>query len=106
MRAMLAKISKELKIDKEADLRTFEAKFKKEVLVLVLDEIDMLFKNHEGKGEDWFKELVRWAEDKELKFSMIGISNCVNDDSANRVRDFGHVSRTFFLDQRNIRIEP
>ena len=92
MRTMLKKIATSIEVDKQAKLSVFEKKFKKQVLVLILDEVDMLFKEHGGIGETWFRTLVEWAEDKELKFSMIGISNCVNDDNAIRVREIGHVS--------------
>ena len=92
MRTMLKKIATSIEVDKQAKLSVFEKKFKKQVLVLILDEVDMLFKEHGGIGETWFRTLVEWAEDKELKFSMIGISNCVNDGNAIRVREIGHVS--------------
>ena len=92
MRVMLKKIASAIKIDEAAGLTAFEKQFKKKVLVLVLDEIDMLFKQHGGIGETWFRTLVEWSEDKEMRFSMIGISNCVNDVNASRVRELGHVS--------------
>ena len=92
MRAMLKKIATVVEIDKEAPLSTFEKQFKKTTVVLILDEVDMLFKQHAGIGETWFKTLVDWAENKELRFSMIGISNCVNDVNSERIRELGHVS--------------
>ena len=76
----------------ETKLSVFEKKLKKQVLVLILDEVDMLFKEHGGMGETWFRTLIEWAESKVLRFSMIGISNCVNDDNAVRIREIGHVS--------------
>jgi hypothetical protein len=57
----------------------------------------MLFKQHGGIGETWFKTLVSWAEDREMRFSMIGISNCVNDVDSSRVRELGHVSAIISL---------
>ena len=93
MNNMLKKMAKELGVDAEsAKLSTYEEQLEKKVLVLILDEIDMLFKTHGNIGEAWFRQLVEWAENKELRFSMIGISNCVNDANATRVRELGHVS--------------
>jgi Cdc6-like AAA superfamily ATPase len=91
MRAMLKKISKGLNIENDEPLAKFEKLMMKRVVVLVVDEIDMLFKQHGGIGETWFKTLVSWAEDKEMRFSLIGISNCVNDNDSARVRELGHV---------------
>merc|ERR1712194_921507 len=93
MKGMPKEIAGALEIDKDSKLNTFEQKFKKKVLVLVLDEIDMLFKSHGGIAETWFKTLVAWAEDKTMCFSMIGISNCVNDNNATRIRELGHNPR-------------
>ena len=95
MRGMLNKIAAALDIEKGANLCVFEKAFKKKVVVLVLDEIDMLFKKHDGVGGQWFKTLVAMAEEKDLRFSMIGISNCVNDSDANIIREFGNVSHSF-----------
>ncbi|KAL9184927.1 hypothetical protein ACHAXT_002704 [Thalassiosira profunda] len=94
MSNMLKKMAKELGVDAEsAKLSTYEEQLEKKVLVLILDEIDMLFKTHGNIGEAWFRQLVEWAENKELRFSMIGISNCVNDANATRVREMGHSPR-------------
>ena len=92
MKALLKKIGTSLGVGKLEDVSVLEKHFKKRVVVLVLDEIDMLFKQHGVVGGECFKTLVFWAESKELKISLIGISNCVNDDNATRVRELGHVS--------------
>ena len=94
MRAMLKKIATAVEIDKEAPLSTFEKQFKKTTVVLILDEVGMLFKQYTGIGETWFKTLVHWAENKEFRFSMIGISNCINGAIAERIRKLGHVSES------------
>lgn len=94
MRAVLQKMAVSLNIDKDADFSVFENLFKRRVVVLMLDEIDMLFKRHGGVGETCLRTLIDWAENKDLKFSLIGISNCVNDASATRVRELGHVSHS------------
>jgi len=91
MKGMLRSIAGTLKINQQVTkLSVFKQEFKTKVLVLVLDEIDMLFKNHGGIAETWFRTLVDWAEDKTMRFSMIGISNCVNDSNATRIREIGH----------------
>jgi len=92
MRATLKKIAKSLEIDGASTLLAFEKQFKNKAVVLVLDEIDMMFKQLGGIAETWFQTLVDWAEDKQMRFSMIGISNCVNDINATRIRELGHVS--------------
>ncbi len=91
-RALLKKLASVIQIDNDADISVFEKFFKKRVVVMVLDEIDMLFKQHGGIGETCLRTLIGWAESAELKFSLIGISNCVNDSNATRVRELGHVS--------------
>mmetsp|Transcript_11814 Transcript_11814/g.25906 ORF Transcript_11814/g.25906 Transcript_11814/m.25906 type:complete len:893 (-) Transcript_11814:67-2745(-) len=93
MRAMLMKIATAIEIDVQAQLSTFEKQFKKKTVVLVLDQIDMLFKKHGGIGETWFRTLIEWAEDRKMRFSMIGISNCVDDANATRVREIGNSPR-------------
>ena len=79
MRTMLKKVAIGLQIASDEPLEKFERLMRKKVVVLIVDEIDMLFKQHGGVGETWFKMLISWAEDKEMRFSLIGISNCVND---------------------------
>ena len=92
MRTMLKSIATGLQIANDEPIEKFEKLMSKRVVVLIVDEIDMLFKQNEGVGETWFKTLVSWAEDRDMRFSMIGISNCVNDNDSTRVRELGHVS--------------
>ena len=92
---MLRSIAGALKIDRqEKRLSVFKRELKKKTLVLVLDEIDMLFKTNKKQAATWFKTLVEWAEDKTMRFSMIGISNSVNDTEAHLIRKLGHVSNS------------
>merc|ERR1719356_92721 len=93
MRKMLKKMAGVLEINKDSSLNTFEKQFKKKCFILILDEVDMLFKSYGGTGGTWFKTLVEWSEDKCLRFSMIGISNCVNDENANLIRELAHGPR-------------
>ena len=90
MKQMLKSMAKKLQIDKNSDLAVFEKQFRNKGMILVVDEIDMLFKNHGGSGEEWFAKLIQWCEDKELPFSMIGISNSVNDASATKIRELSN----------------
>lgn len=85
---IVASLNMNCKVEEEAVKKTLHRK----TLILVLDEIDMMLKKTHG-GQSWFKTLISWAESKELRFSMIGISNSVNDENAQIVREFGNVSR-------------
>jgi len=87
---MLKEMAKKLGIEKNTDLPTFVNQFKAKGMILVVDEIDMLFKNHGGSTEEWFTTLIEWCEDKELPFSMIGISNSVNDVNATKIRELSN----------------
>ena len=93
MRTMLKKVAIGLQIASDEPLEKFERLMRKKVVILIVDEIDMLFKQHGGVGETWFKMLISWAEDKDMRFSLIGISNCVNDTNSTRVRELGHSPR-------------
>jgi cell division control protein 6 len=87
---MLKDMAKRLEIEKNSTLDTFVEQFKKKGMILVVDEIDMLFKNHGASTEEWFTTLIEWCEDKELPFSMIGISNSVNDINATKIRELSN----------------
>jgi hypothetical protein len=91
MRTVLVRLAKSLGIVKNATIAEFEKQFKKRVVVLTLDEIDMLFTRQGNIGEQCVRTLVRWAKNKEMKFSLIGISNRVNDAKAERIRLLGDV---------------
>lgn len=97
MRAMLMKLAAVVEIDKESKLSDYANQFRRKAVVLILDEIDMLFAQQGGSGEQMLKTLVQWAHEKDLRFSLIGISNCVNDINARRIREIGNVSDCFCL---------
>ena len=63
--------------------------FKKRVVVGTLDEIDMLFKRHGRVGETCFRTIIDWAECKEMKSSLIGISICVNEQMQRALESSG-----------------
>ena len=87
---MFKRMAKKLEIDQKSSQVDFMNQFRKKGMILLVDEIDMLFKNHGGSGEEWFSTLIEWCEDKELPFNMIGISNSVNDKSAKKIRELGN----------------
>ena len=85
------KMAVALKIDENSKLRDIKNQLKKRVMVLVLDELDMLFEKG-CLGKKMFAHLITWANRNDLCFSMIGISNCVNDEDAKWIREEGRVS--------------
>lgn len=89
--AMLNKIVTSLEMDHKSNQKMVEKQLRRKTLILVLDEIDMMFKGSHS-AESWFSTLISWTDDEKMRFSMIGISNCVNDDNANLVRELAHVS--------------
>ncbi len=96
MRSTLSKITRALGMEEGSKLNHIEKVLRKKVLILIIDEVDMLFTNHGGVGETWFKSLISICEDDEVCLSMIGISNSINDASAARIRNLANVS--FSLD--------
>lgn len=92
--AMLNKIVASLEIANKSSQQMVEKQLQRKTLILVLDEIDMMFKKSGGIAQSWFRTLISWADDKKMRFSMIGISNCVNDENAHLVRDLANVSRS------------
>mmetsp|Transcript_34260 Transcript_34260/g.70138 ORF Transcript_34260/g.70138 Transcript_34260/m.70138 type:complete len:824 (-) Transcript_34260:418-2889(-) len=87
---MLKSMAKELEIDKNSSQAVFVRQFRKKGMMFVVDDIDMLFKNHGGSAEEWFSTLIEWCEDKELPFSMIGISSSVSDINASKIRELSN----------------
>ncbi|EJK76324.1 hypothetical protein THAOC_01919, partial [Thalassiosira oceanica] len=98
--AMLNKIVASLEIDQKANQKMVEKQLHRKTLILVLDEIDMMFKKSHG-ARSWFSTLISWADDKKMRFSMIGISNCVNDDNANLVRELAGLSNDLHSPQEH-----
>ena len=91
--AMLNKISVSL-IDRKSNQKAVKRMLHSKPLILVLDEIDMMFNknSHGGIAETWFQTLISWTQNKKMRFSMIGISNSVNDENAHLVRKLASVS--------------
>jgi Cdc6-like AAA superfamily ATPase len=64
-------------------------------VILILDEVDTMFGS---KGlEEAFEKLAGWARDEETTFSLIGISNSVNNNKTSRMFEFGMVSTCWFF---------
>ncbi|KAL7533701.1 hypothetical protein ACHAXR_008504, partial [Thalassiosira sp. AJA248-18] len=93
---MLKEMATTLNIDKDGELSTVEKQLKKKVMVLILDEIDMFFVKNSKGAKTWFKTLVKWAKNNDYHFSLIGISNSVNDDRVSQIRKLGHNSEIVF----------
>jgi len=92
MKGMLRQVSKRIGIEKDPSIRSLEKKAQKNVIIFIIDEIDMLIKKRNSDGESFLFELVRLANDEHLQFSLIGISNSVNDVYSARIKDVGAVS--------------
>ncbi|EED91400.1 predicted protein [Thalassiosira pseudonana CCMP1335] len=86
---IIRKIAKELEIKELPCLESIEEVIKKKALVLVLDEIDLIFKKRGGNAKSWYQPLFALAKDNATRFGIIGISNSVNDTYATRIRDIG-----------------
>ena len=92
MKAMLTYVAKKLGIEEDPSIHALQKQAKKTSIILIIDEIDMLIKKQGSDGERFFRELVQLANNEHLNFSLIGISNSVNDDSASRIREIASVS--------------
>jgi Cdc6-like AAA superfamily ATPase len=94
MKVMLKHAAKKFGLEKPS-IESLEKQAKKNVLILIIDEVDVLVKNSDG--ERFFHELVRLANEEHLRFSLIGISNSVNDEFSVRIKEIAAVSiRVFF----------
>ena len=92
MKEMLKKSAKHLGIHNEPSIHSLEKQARKNVIILVIDEIDMLIKRQISDGERFFCELIRLTKEENLSFSLIGISNSVNDEYSERIKEIGAVS--------------
>lgn len=93
MKALLKKLGSQRGSKKEDhNIDTLRKWARKDAIILIIDEIDMLIKARDSDGEIFLRELVGLARDEDLKFSLIGISNSVNDKSSARIKQMGVVS--------------
>lgn len=80
---------------------TAKAKIKKhlnthrQVLFLVLDEVDALVRGAKGGAEKEFQTLMDWANDVDFPMALIGISNTTGNTEFERLQNAGKVR--FFL---------
>jgi hypothetical protein len=70
----------------------------KPVVIFVLDEIDYLVStacNNDNltKTEKYLKNLIEWAESESYLVGLVGISNSVENDKAQRLEKLGFVSK-------------
>ena len=69
----------------------------KAAVILILDEIDLLVAskgagNHSSGTEEFLRTLLDWVSDERMRFSLIGISNSVENYKARRLSALGMVS--------------
>ena len=64
------------------------------VLIVVVDEIDALVTGggRVTNGSDCLQTLLQWANNPTMQMGLIGISNCMNDNKFNDIRELGAVS--------------
>lgn len=91
-KAMLKHVAKKLGIEKDPSIDALQKTARKNAIILVIDEVDMLIQKKDSDGERFFRELVKLANSEQLNFSMIGLSNSVNDESSARIREIANVS--------------
>ena len=97
MKAMLKKSAKQLGIQNDPNIQSLEKQARKHVIILVIDEIDMLIKKQNSDGERFLCELIRLTKEENLSFGVIGISNSVNDDYSERIKEIGSVRAYSFV---------
>lgn len=75
-------------------LKSANSRDKRRFLILVLDEIDQLvLQNTESQqarnnGEKLLRDLNSWADDSDVRFVLVGISNAMNNVQYRRVNHF------------------
>ncbi|KAL3789673.1 hypothetical protein HJC23_003874 [Cyclotella cryptica] len=89
MKATLKQIAKKMDIEKDLSISALRKKSQKNVLILIIDEVDVLIKKRESDGENFFRELVSLASESDLRFRLIGISNSINDEYSARMKEIG-----------------
>jgi hypothetical protein len=81
----------------ESNLRRGREDSNKATCVFILDEIDYLvstdpFKEQRTRTEDFLHTILRWASSSEYMVGVVGISNSVENDKAERLKSLGFVS--------------
>lgn len=74
---------------------------KKTALILIIDEIDFLVSerlvdDRLVSSEDFLQTVLKWANDDQMAFALIGISNSVANARGRRLHELGQVSHCCF----------
>mmetsp|Transcript_30959 Transcript_30959/g.61708 ORF Transcript_30959/g.61708 Transcript_30959/m.61708 type:complete len:1422 (-) Transcript_30959:375-4640(-) len=97
VRSIRRTIALALEIDENSRLFAIEKELEKQALVLVIDEVDVLFEEYGGIGETLFNNLVNMAEADHPRFTLIAISKSKNDDQCcSPLRDHHHAHKLVF----------
>lgn len=97
MPAILAEFATALGYKSSVKKNTIRRKLqaKTTTLIAVVDEIDLLIPNHDGKESKTVKivqELLDWANDGKTRFVLIGVSNSSANTKYTRLQELGKVS--------------
>jgi hypothetical protein len=99
MKALRAGLSKEIgkAFDEDRMLTRRRSNEKKTGVILIIDEIDYLVAERLAgdrllSSEDFLQTVLKWANDDQMAFALIGISNSVANARAHRLRKLGQVS--------------
>jgi hypothetical protein len=74
---------------------------KKTAVILIIDEIDFLVSERLAddrlvSSEDFLQTVLKWANDDQMAFALIGISNSVANARGRRLHELGQVSHCCF----------
>jgi hypothetical protein len=99
MKALRAGISNEIgkAFNEDRMLERSKSEEKKMAVILIIDEIDFivserLVDDRLVSSEDFLQTVLKWANDDQMAFALIGISNSVANARGRRLHQLGQVS--------------
>ena len=99
MKALRASISNEIgkAFNEDRMLKRSKSDEKKTAVILIIDEIDFLVSerlvdDRLVSSEDSLQTALKWANDDQMAFALIGISNSVASARGRRLHELGQVS--------------
>jgi hypothetical protein len=100
MKALRAGVSNEIgkAFNEDRMLKQSKSDKKKTTVILIIDEIDFLISerlvdDHRlVSSEDFLQTVLQWANDDQMAFALIGISNSVANARGRRLHELGQVS--------------
>ena len=99
MKALRAGISNEIgkAFNEDRMLKRSKSDEKKTAVILIIDEIDFLVSewlvgDRLVSSEDFLQTVLKWANDDQMAFALIGISNSVANARGRRLHKLGQVS--------------